>query len=318
MQTSKIGIIGAGNVGAAIVNALVLKNVGKEIVLFNRKKERAICEVMDIDDTVPLLSEMELKATNDYNDLSGCAVIVITIGAKQKDGETRIDLLNKNATIIKDTIKELDKVAPDSIIMIVSNPVDILTKVAMEVSKRDEKLIFGSGTVLDTSRLRYQIGKELDINRKNVHIQVVGEHGDSEFAIWSNANIGSIKLEDYPLPNNKSLDKIKNESMNIVRNRAYEIIKHKGYTNYGVAVAVMKLIQSILRDEKKIFSISHKVSKEYALNEDVVLSLPCIVGKNGVIKPLVLSYNNEERQKLSSAAKKLYEAFVSIEKNIAD
>ncbi len=309
---TKIGVIGAGNVGAAIVNALVLRNVGKEIVLFNRDKDKAIAEAMDIDDTIPLLSEMTVKATNDYKDLSECSIIAITVGARQKEGETRLELLDRNAKIIKDIIKNLDKYVPNAVLVMVSNPVDILTRVAQEASKRDSNKIFGSGTLLDTSRLRFQVGKELNVNRKNVHVHVIGEHGDSEFAVWSNAIIGSIKLKNFPLPKGLKLEQLKKNTMQIVKNRAYEIIQRKGYTNFGVAVAVAKLIQSVIRDEKKIFSVSVKANKEYNLEKGTVLSLPCTIGSKGVEYRLNVSLNKEEKVLLLKASKSLSEAYKKI------
>jgi L-lactate dehydrogenase len=308
---SKIGVIGAGNVGAAIVNALVLKNIGKEIVLFNRDINKAIGQAMDIDDTIPLLSEMQIDTTNDYKDLKDCKIIAITIGARQKENETRIQLLERNARIIKFTMEELDKYAPDAIIILVSNPVDILTRIAQETSKRDACMIFGSGTLLDTSRLRYQLGKELNINRKNIHGHVIGEHGDSEFPVWSNAIIGSVKLDHF-ISNKEDLARIKEKITKIVKERAYEIIKRKGYTDFGVAVAVAKLIQSVIRDEKKIYSVSVKVNKDYSLNENVVLSLPCVIGEKGIENKLHLELDTVEKEKLKETADKLNKAYNAI------
>lgn len=313
MNYSKIAVIGAGNVGAAITNALVLRNIGREIVLFNRDKDKAIAEAMDIDDTVPLLSEMSVSASNDYKDLKDCGVVVITVGARQKENETRLELLDRNASIMKSVIKKLDKHCPNAIIIVVSNPVDILTRVAKETTKRDTKKVFGSGTVLDTSRLRYQIGKDLNINRKNVHIHVVGEHGDSEFAVWSNAIIGSVKLDEFPLPKGIKLQKMKEKAINTVKKRAYEIINRKGYTNFGVAMAVVKLVQCVIRDERKIFSVSVEANSEYNLEKNTVLSLPCVIGKEGVVNKLVLSYNKEEKKKLIQSSKNLNEAFNQID-----
>ncbi len=309
---STIGVIGAGNVGAAIVNALVLRNIGKEIILYNRDKKKAIAEAMDIDDTIPLLSEMQVSATNSYKDLENCLIIAITVGARQKENETRLELLERNSLIIKEIVKELDKVAPEAILLIVSNPVDILTRVAQNFSIRENKKIFGSGTVLDTSRLRYQLGKELHVNRKNVHVHVVGEHGDSEFAVWSNAIIGSIKLDEFPLEKGVNLESIKENSMQIVKRRAYEIIEKKGYTNFGVAVAVVKLIQCVIRDERKIFSVSVGANEEYGLKKGVVLSLPCIIGSQGVIHRLILSYDDKEKKQLENAARSLDDAYNKI------
>lgn len=305
---SKIGVVGAGNVGAAIVNALVLKNIGKEIILYNRDINKAIGQAMDIDDTIPLLSEMRIEATDNYKDLKDCKVIAITIGARQKKDETRIELLERNSLIIKSTMQELDKYAPEAVIIVVSNPVDILTRVAQEHSKRIACKIFGSGTLLDTSRIRYQLGKELNINRKNVHVHVIGEHGDSEFPVWSNAIIGSIKLESF-VANRKDLERIKTKITKAVKERAYEIIKRKGYTDFGVAIAVAKLIQCVFRDEKKIFSVSVKVNKEYKLKENVVLSLPCVVGANGIENKLFPALDKSEKEMLKESAKKLNKAY---------
>lgn len=309
---TKIGVIGAGNVGAAIVNALVLRNIGKEIILFNRDINKAIGQAMDIDDTIPLLSEMKIHATNKYEDLKKCKVIAITVGARQQDGETRLQLLERNANIIRGIIKELDTHAPQAILLMVSNPVDILTRVALEASKRKANMIFGSGTLLDTSRLRYQLGKELNVNRKNVHVHVIGEHGDSEFAVWSNAIIGSIGIQNYPIPQTSNLQEIKSKVMHIVKNRAYEIIKRKGYTDFGVAVAVVKIIQSILRDEKKIFSLSVKANKEYNLLKGTVLSLPCVIGNKGIENKLFLDLDMDEKLKIIEATKNLDRAYKQI------
>ena len=301
---SKIGVVGAGNVGAAIVNALVLKNIGKEIILFNRDINKAIGQAIDIDDTIPLLSEMKIDATNNYQDLKECKVIAITVGARQEKDESRLELLQRNASIIKSVMKELDKTAPNAIIIIVSNPVDILTRVAQENSKRKASMIFGSGTLLDTSRLRYQVGKELNVNRKNIHVHVIGEHGDGEFPVWSNAIIGSIKLDNF-ISNKHDLKNMEDRISKIVRDRAYEIIKRKGYTDFGVAVAVAKLIQCVLRDEKKIFSVSVKIDEYYNLNEDVVLSLPCVIGTKGIEQKLNLELDHNEKEKLKETTEKL-------------
>ncbi len=309
MKQNKIGVIGSGNVGSAIVNALTLLNIGRHIVLFGRDISKQEGEAWDIQDCVPMLSEMEITPSGNYEDLRDCGVIVVTIGARQQEGETRLQLLGRNANIIKSTMRELDRVAHDAVVIIVSNPVDILTRVAIESSTRYEKLIFGSGTVLDTSRLRYQLGKVLDVDKKSVHIHIVGDHGDGEFAVWSNAFINAIKLDEFPLDEGQNLDEIKEKALNEVRTRAYQIISRKGYTNFGVAVAVAKLIKAVLRNEKKIFSISVKAHKDYGIGEDVALSLPCIIGENGVEKKLLLSRDEREQALLVQAAESLNSAY---------
>lgn len=309
---NNIAVFGAGNVGSATANALVLRNVGRKVLMFGRDTDKQIGEAMDINDTVPMISEMEVKASDNYEDLRDYGIIIVTIGARQNEGETRLELLGRNAKIIESVMKDLDRVAPDAIILMVSNPVDILTQVAINCSSRPEHLIFGSGTVLDTSRLRHQLGKAMEVDRKNIHVHVVGEHGDSEFPVWSSAFVGAVRMEDFPLPDGVNLEEVKNTCMDEVRNRAYHIIERKGYTNYGVAMAVAKICKSIVRNERKIFSVSVKAHETYGLGDDVTLSLPSVVGENGIERKLILTCNPQEQHLLREAGKRLSEAYTAI------
>ncbi|QFS50987.1 malate dehydrogenase [Nostoc sphaeroides] len=199
-KTSKVGVIGAGNVGADVANALVLLRKCVKVVLFDRTLSKAEGQAWDIEDSIPLLEEMEIIPSNKYEDLADSDVIVVTVGVQPKLGQSRLDTLSDNAEIIRSTMKELDRVAPNSIVLIVSNPVDVLTRIAIASSTRAENLIFGSGTVLDTARLRYQLGKRLNVAKQDVHVYVIGEHGDSEFVVWSRG-----------LPKNKSFQKNKRQ-----------------------------------------------------------------------------------------------------------
>ncbi|MFP4333438.1 MAG: L-lactate dehydrogenase [Campylobacterales bacterium] len=311
MISNRVGVVGAGNVGSAIVNAMLLLGVSREIVFYNRTLQRAEAEAWDISDGIPLTNECTIKPTDKYSDLSRCDIVVVTIGAKQKEGQSRLDLLKTNASIIKDVVKNLDEYAPNAKIVLVSNPVDIITRVALSYSKRASNLVFGSGTILDTARLRDYIGKVLKLNRKNIHAYIIGEHGDSEFVPWSNAYVSSIKLENYPLEG-LSLEELKKESLLSTKKRAYSIISRKGYTNYGIGVSTAKLVKSILRDERKILPISYLASEEYGLTDGTVLSLPCVVGRDGVHKELFLELEDSEKSKLLDSAKSLEDVYHSI------
>ena len=211
IKTSKVAVIGAGNVGAAVANALVLLRKCVTVVLFDRNLSKAEGQAWDIVDAVPLLEEMNVIPSNHYEDLADSDVIIITVGIQLEQGQSRLDMLSGNAEILRSTMKELDRVAPNAIVIIISNPVDVLTRIAFTISTRSETLILGAGTVLDTARLRYQLGKRLNVDKHNVHAYIIGEHGDSELVVWSSAFIGGIPLTEFPIPKGASLEQIKEE-----------------------------------------------------------------------------------------------------------
>lgn len=306
----KVGIIGAGNVGIGIADALVLLDIVGELIIYNKTLDKALGEAYDLEDAVPFLNgHTIIKATDKLQELKGCEVIIVTVGLKQQKGQTRLDLLSKNVLIIKDIIQKLDDVDLSSNILMVTNPVDVLTRVALQTSKRKSCKIFGSGTVLDTMRLKEELGIRLGINRKNIHAFIVGEHGDSEFALWSVANVGSTRLQDM-----SEFDNIKDEVMQKVRNRAYKIIDKKGYTKQAIGVAVAKIVKAIVYDEKKIFTLSTKLEKNCTdICMDVAISQPCVVGKGGVEKQLLLDCNGDEIKLLKQSINKLNDAYNSIQ-----
>ncbi|MEH2012345.1 L-lactate dehydrogenase [Nostoc sp.] len=310
-KTSKVGIIGAGNVGADVANALVLLRKCVTVVLFDRTLSKAEGQAWDIGDSIPLLQEMEIIPSNQYEDLADSDIIVVTVGVQQKQGQTRLDTLNDNAEIMRSTMKELDRVAPNSIVLIVSNPVDILTRIAIASSTRAENLIFGSGTVLDTARLRYQLGKRLNVALQDVHVYVIGEHGDSEFVVWSNAFIGGIPLTEFPIPQGEKLEQIQQECTELTRKRAYSISERKGNTSYGISTVVCQLVDSILQDEKQIFPVSVRADSNYGVDSDIVLGLPCIISSIGIERQLVLPRNADEQRLLEESATKLNQAYNS-------
>lgn len=305
---SKVAIIGSGNVGIGVLDALVLLGISKEILLYNREISRALGEVYDISDATPLLSGSQtINATQDLSDLHDADIIVITVGAKQRPAESRLQLIAQNSQIIKNLMKELDAINPNAIIIIVTNPVDIMTRVAIENSKRPQQKLFGSGTVLDTLRLREELGSRLGINRKNIHAFVVGEHGDSEFVLWSVATIGPILLQNFGI---EHLEDLKNAIEEKVRHRAYTIIEKKGFTKQAIGVAVAKLVKAILADEKRIFTLSTPLTKSCTkLQSDVVLSQPCILGKEGIERVLMLDCNIEEFDALKHSISVLESAY---------
>ncbi|MEH2204331.1 MAG: L-lactate dehydrogenase [Nostoc sp.] len=312
-KISKVGIIGAGNVGADVANALVLLGKCVTVVLFDRTLSKAEGQAWDIEDTIPLLKDMEIVPSNQYEDLADSDIIVVTVGVQQKEGQSRLDTLSDNAQIVRSTIKELDRVAPNSIILIVSNPVDVLTRIAIASSTRPEKLIFGSGTVLDTARLRYQLGKRLNVSKKDVHVYVIGEHGDSEFVVWSNAFIGGIPLTKFSIPQGATLEEIQEEYAELTRKRGYNIFERKGNTSYGISIVVCQLVDSILRDDKQIFPVSARADSNYGVGSEVVLGLPCIISSQGIERQLVLPRNPHEQRLLEESATKLNEAYNSLD-----
>ncbi|MEH2179062.1 malate dehydrogenase [Nostoc sp.] len=312
-KTSKVGVIGAGNVGADVANALVLLCKCVTVVLFDRTLSKAEGQAWDIEDSIPLLQEIEIIPSSQYEDLADCDVIVVTVGVQQKQGQTRLDTLSDNAQIIRSTLKELDRVAPNSIVLIVSNPVDVLTRIAIATSTRAENLIFGSGTVLDTARLRYQLGKRLNVSSKqDVHVYVIGEHGDSEFVVWSSAFIGGIPLAEFPIPQGATLEEIQQEYVELTRKRGYNISERKGNTSYGISIVVCQLVDAILRDEKQIFPVSVRADSNYGVGSEVVLGLPCIIGSTGIERQLVLPRNAHEQRLLEESATKLNQAYNSL------
>lgn len=309
IKPAKVGIVGAGNVGAAIANTLVLLGKPMSIVLFDRNLLKAEGQAWDISDAIPLLAEMDVMPSARYDDLADADIIVVTVGVPNRPGQTRLDSLNANTAIVCSLVQELDRVAPHAIVIIVSNPVDVLTRIAIETSMRSPHLIFGSGTVLDTARLQYQLGKVLNVDKNDVHIPVIGEHGESQFPVWSTAVIGMIPLTEFPLPRGTSLEQIQAELSQVTRDRGKDILERKGHTSYGVATVVAQLIDAILRDEHRMFTVSTKADLTYGLGDKVVLGLPCIIGRHGIERCLVLPRNEVEQTQLEASATKLQEVY---------
>ena len=311
MAGSQVAVVGAGHVGAAVANALVLLRACDRVILFDRNPARAEGEAWDIGDAIPLLAEMEIRPAGDYADLAGSDAVVITVGAINAPGHSRLELLGQNAGIIAAVMRELDRVCPEAVVILVSNPVDVLTRIAIERSTRATHLVMGCGTVLDGARLRHGLGELLGVEQEDVHVYVVGEHGDSSFAVWSSATVGAIPLADFQLPPSTTLPEVQDELSMRIRGRGREIHARKGYTSYGVAAAVARIVRAVVRDEGRIFMVSVRAAEEYGVG-DAVLCLPCVVGSAGVARQLVLRLSDDERRMLERSASVLDAAYRSL------
>jgi L-lactate dehydrogenase len=296
----KIGIVGVGRVGSTIAYTLLLDGTATELVLFGRDLDKVMGEKLDLEHGLGALDYVAIKATNSYEDLKDCGIIIITAGVAQKPGETRLDLFKTNKAILEEIMGQLNKVAPEAVILIVSNPLDPLVFAANKFASNNRGRIFGSGTLLDTLRLRYYIGSKIGIDPKSIHAYILGEHGDSSFPAYANATIGEQKLMEFPGITKELVD----EAYVKTRDSAAEVIKLKGATYYGIAVAVKKFVQTILSDAKTIMPASVVLQGEYGLN-NVALSVPCVVGSKGVEKVLEINLSEEEMGKLKESAAKL-------------
>ena len=297
----KVAVIGAGNVGATFAYALLLNGLVGEIVLIDIDHERAEGEAMDLNHAAPLSNPVRIWAGS-YADCAGADVVVVTAGAAQRPGETRLDLVKRNAGIFGDVIPSITEHNETGVLLIATNPVDVLSYVAWKLSGFPSGRVIGSGTVLDTARFRYLLGEHLDVDPRNVHAHVVGEHGDSEVPIWSLANVAGMRLEDYC--HREGCDITADTRKRIsheVCTAAYEIIERKGATYYAVAVGLVRIVESILRDQKSVLSVSSLVPGHYNL-EGVYLSLPAVIGRTGVERVLHLALSEKETEALRESA----------------
>ncbi len=297
----KVAMIGCGFVGSASAFSLMQSGLFSEMVLIDADQNRAEGEAMDISHGVPFAREMKIYAGS-YDDIVDAAIIIITAGANQKPEETRLDLVHKNVGIFKSIIPEIAKRNCRGILLIVSNPVDILTYTALKLSGFTENRVIGSGTVLDTARLKYELGKHLSVDSKSVHAFIIGEHGDSEIAAFSSANVSGIALSEFcEMRGHYAHDENSRQIAERVKNSAYDIIKKKRATYYGIAMAVRRICEVIIRDEKSILPMMHG---SYGI-EDVVLSMPAVVGKHGVETQVPIPLDEEEIEKLQKSAQTL-------------
>ena len=296
IEKRKLVLVGTGFVGMSMVYSIVNQGIGvNELVLIDVLKDKADGEAMDISDGIPCSPSHMIVKSGDYSECSDADIVVITAGLNQKPGQTRLELSEANAKIMKDITNQVVESGFNGIFLVASNPVDIMTKVVQEVSKFPTNKVIGSGTALDTSRLRYQVGKYLDISSKNIHAYVMGEHGDSSFVPWEHAYVGCKRMIDIIRDSGKNfsdLDKIYVE----VRDSAYEIINRKKATYYGIGIGLAKIVKNILNDTNEILTVSAYLNGEYG-HKDIYIGMPAVINSNGAreIVELDLSLENQKR-----------------------
>jgi L-lactate dehydrogenase len=301
IKGTKISIIGAGFVGSTTAFALMTSGLASEIVIVDINKDKAQGEAMDLSHGVSFVNAVEVKS-GDYANTKDSDIVIITAGAGQKPGETRLDLISKNYKIFQSIIPEIVKYNPSAILLVVSNPVDVLTYITYKLSGFPAERVIGSGTVLDTSRLRYMLSQDFNVDARNIHTYIIGEHGDSEIATWSSTSVAGMQLNEYCNVVSKTCNtSYKQDTVNEVRNAAYEIIKKKGSTYYAVALAVKRIVEAILRDENSILTVSTLLKGEYGI-EDIYIGVPSVVGSSGVKKVLEIPLNVKESSALKTSA----------------
>ncbi len=297
----KAAVIGCGFVGAATAFTLMQSKLFSELVLLDANHDKAVGEAEDIGHGIPFAGEMDIYA-GDYDDIADCSIIIVTAGANQKPNETRLDLVQKNVAIYKSIIPEIAKRNYEGILLIVSNPVDILTYVAQKLSGLPERRVIGSGTVLDTARLKYALSQHLNVDSRNIHSFIIGEHGDSEIAAWSSTNISGVPLDDFlEMRGHMHPDMDKQEIAEKVKNSAYDIIAKKHATYYGIAMSVRRICECIVRDEKSILPISTVMHGDFGI-EDVCLSMPTIRSSEGVETHIPIELSEKEHTSLKKSA----------------
>ena len=304
VDIQKAAVIGCGFVGASSAFAIMKTGIFSELVLLDANHKKAEGEAMDLAHGLPFSRPMEIYA-GDYPDLADCALIVITAGANQKPGETRLELVQRNVAIFRSIIPQIVKYNREAILLVVSNPVDILTWVAQKLSGLPPRQVLGSGTVLDTARLKYLLSRHLEVDARSVHAVIIGEHGDSELAVWSGANISGVDLSHFcalcgETEHRETMERIYRD----VRDSAYEIIERKGATYYGIAAAVARIAQCIVRNEHSVLPVSTNLQGLYGV-EDLCMSVPAVVGRDGVEKVLEIELSPEEREAFRQSAETL-------------
>jgi L-lactate dehydrogenase len=310
----KIGIVGSGLVGATAGYAMVMRGVGREIVLVDKNTKRAQAEADDIFHAVPFAEPMKISA-GEYADLAGSRVVIIAAGVAQKPGESRLELLARNKAVFADVVPSVLRAAPDAVLLVASNPVDVMTHLAAQFAAQlgvPSKRVIGSGTTLDTARFRVLLGRHLGVDSLHVHAYVIGEHGDSEVLTWSSATVGGLPIMDFCCRQNTCCEQADRDRIDdSVRRAAYRIIEGKGATYYGIGSALARIVNVILHDQRSILTVCTPMPEIEGIR-DVTVSLPHLVGGDGILETLPCSLNAEEQKQLQRSATIVGEAIHSL------
>ncbi|MBI2143754.1 L-lactate dehydrogenase [Candidatus Woesearchaeota archaeon] len=304
---SKVTIVGAGYVGATAAYALMIKGIAGEIALIDINKQKAEGEALDLEHGLQFVHTTKVTFGDGYSLCKGSDVVVVCAGANQKKGETRLDLISKNAAIFRQMIPKIAKNCPGCILLVVTNPVDVLTYLALKYSKFPKERVIGSGTLLDTARLRYWLSHYFKVSPTHIHAFVLGEHGDSEFPVWSTANISGKPLKELPEYSSKLLQKVFKKT----KESAYEVISKKGATYYAIGLAIAQIVRAILSDRNDVLPVSTLVRNYYGAN-GVCLSLPCVVNRKGAERQIRLTLSKQEQAALKKSYKVLKSCISSV------
>ena len=294
-------IVGAGQVGLACAYSMLIQNVFDEMVLVDINQEKLEGEVMDLEQGMPFVQPTQITGGT-LADGAGADIVIVTAGAAQKPGESRLDLVQKNVEILKKLVPDIVTHCPEAILLMVTNPVDVLTYVAWKLSGLPRARVLGSGTVLDTGRFRYLLARQIQIDARSLHAYIIGEHGDSEVPVWSQANIAGNRIIDGASSGRDR--EILEDIFRQTKNAAYEIIRRKGSTSYAIGLAVTQVVQSIIRDQSRVLTVSSLLDEIYGI-QDICLSLPAIVNRMGVTRVINLSLNETEQAQLQHSAQTL-------------
>jgi L-lactate dehydrogenase len=306
VKRRKVVIVGAGSVGTTYIYALLQTGLVAEIALIDIDEKIIAGEVMDLSHGLPFIPPVTIH-TGDYSDCRDAHLIVITAGAKQKSGQSRTDLVRNNASIIRSICESIKKHSTDAVLVMVTNPVDVLTHIALHHLDWPRERVLGSGTVLDTARLKYMLSRHCGVDARNVHAYVLGEHGDSEVVAWSMAHIAGVSIERYcQLCQGCDARQQHGRIAEQVRDSAYHIIDYKGSTYYGIGMSLVRISEAILRDEHSVLTVSVELKGEYRL-ANVCLSVPCVVGENGIERIIDVELSTEEDRALKASADVLYD-----------
>lgn len=311
---NKIVLVGTGAVGSSYAFALLNQGIQGELVLIDVNKDKAEGDAMDLNHSLPFAPSHLKIRSGDYSECKNAGIVVLTAGAPQKPGETRLDLAAKNTAIYKEIVGEIMASGFNGIFIVAANPVDILTYATWKFSGLPKERIIGSGTILDTARFRYMLGSYFNIDTRNIHAYIIGEHGDSELPVWSNSGIGVVPIKEWmarnPQYKKEDLDKIFIQ----VRDAAYEIIERKGATFYGIAMGLVRLTKAVLGDEHSVVTVSTYLDGEYG-HEDVFIGVPAVVTRNGIKTIIEMNLDDEEQEKFSHSVNTLKDIIKDLQLN---